>query len=119
MLKGGQNRPNIKDKISTASISEWRLFENIIVLSSNGDCSLNFSIEGGSDSGQFAYVTNINQSKVNYSSGKLEEGSILLEIQGQKVAGYTQRDVIAWLNHSCKSGNPVSLRTIPSGKFYC
>jgi atrophin-1 interacting protein 1/endothelial cell adhesion protein len=40
-----------------------------------------------------------------------------LEIQGQKVAGYTQRDVVAWLNHCCRNGNPVVLKTVDAGEY--
>lgn len=116
MLKSGQKRPNVAEKIETASIKEWRQFENQVVLSSNPDGCLNFTIEGGSDNGEFAHVSEIVHSKVNYTSGRLSEGDIITEIQGQKVAGYTQRDVVAWLNHCCKNGNPVTLHTIPAGK---
>lgn len=116
MLKSGQKRPNTPNKVTKISKEdEWRRFENEVTLSANADGSLNFSIEGGSDNGEFAYISQIVQSKVNYRSGKLGDGDIVLEVQGQKVAGYTQRDVVAWLNHCCKNGNPVVLKTIPSG----
>lgn len=117
MQKSGQERPNIADKIATCSVAEWRRFENQVVLSSNADGSLNFGIEGGSDNGEFAHVSNIVQNKVNYSSGRLQEGDVITEIQGQKVAGYTQRDVVAWLNHCCKNGLPVTVNTIPAGEI--
>lgn len=117
MLKSGQKRPNTPNKLTKISKeNEWRRFENEVTLSANADGSLNFSIEGGSDNGEFAYVSQVVQSKINYRSGKLNEGDIVLEVQGQKVAGYTQRDVVAWLNHCCKNGNPVVLKTIQSGK---
>jgi hypothetical protein len=41
---------------------------------------------------------------------------VLLEVQGQKVSGYTQADVIGWLNHCSRNGNPVALKTVPQGK---
>ena len=41
---------------------------------------------------------------------------VLLEIQGQKVAGYTRGDVTAWLGHCSRNGNPVVLRTAPQGR---
>jgi hypothetical protein len=74
-------------------------------------------VHGGSDKGEFAYASHIVQNKVNYVSGKLNEEDILLEIQGQKVAGYTQRDVVAWLNHCCRNGNPVVLKTVDGGEY--
>ena len=41
---------------------------------------------------------------------------MLLEVQGQKVAGYTQGDVTAWINHCSRNSNPVVLRTAPQGR---
>jgi hypothetical protein len=41
---------------------------------------------------------------------------VLLEVQGQKVSGYTQADVIGWLNHCSRNGNPVVLKTVPQGR---
>ena len=41
---------------------------------------------------------------------------VLLEVQGQKVAGYTQGDVTAWINHCSRNSNPVVLRTAPQGR---
>lgn len=116
MLRSGQKRPTTIDKVTKIlENDEWRHFENEVTLSANIDGSLNFSIGGGSDQGEFAYVSEVH-SKINYISGKLNIGDIILEIQGQKVAGYTQRDVVAWLNHCCKNGNPVVLKSILSGK---
>lgn len=118
MLKSGQKRPTTPNKLTKISKDdEWRRFENEVVLSANVDGGLNFSIQGGSDNGEFAYVNDIVQNKINYHSGRFGDGDIVLEVQGQKVAGYTQRDVVAWLNHCCKNGNPVVLKTIPSGNF--
>ena len=42
---------------------------------------------------------------------------VLLEIQGQAVAGYTQADVIAWINHCSRNSNPVVLKTAPQGGY--
>ena len=120
MLKSGQKRPISSGReAKILKNDEWRRFENEVILAANENGTLNFSIEGGSDNGEFARVCDLNQSKINCKSGKLCEGDIILEVQGQKVAGYTQRDVVAWLNHCCKNGNPVVLKTIPSGNSYC
>jgi hypothetical protein len=59
----------------------------------------------------------IDQSRVNYASGRLSSGDLILEVQGQKVAGYTQRDVLAWLHHCCRNGNPVVIKTVPHGAY--
>ncbi|XP_039298140.1 membrane-associated guanylate kinase, WW and PDZ domain-containing protein 2 [Nilaparvata lugens] len=111
MQNSGQKRP------STDSKSEARSIGSVceVTLAPLPDTGLNFNVDGGSDNGQFAYVTNVNEAKVEYLCGKLNEGDILLNIQGQNVAGYTRKDTVAWLNHCCRSGNPVSLKTAPAG----
>lgn len=121
MQKTGQKRPNTPKSVAsgcTTADDHWQKSVNEIVLTALPDGSLNFSISGGSDSGEFAYVSDITQNKVNYVSGVLNDCDILLEIQGQKVAGYTRRDTVAWLNHCCRNGSPVALKTIPAGELY-
>jgi len=121
MLKSGQKRPSTPNKttygVSGSDTEHWRQGVRETVITARPDGSLNFSVFGGSDRGEFTYVSHIVQNKVNYVSGKLNEEDILLEIQGQKVAGYTQRDVVAWLNHCCRNGNPVVLKTIDAGEY--
>ena len=46
----------------------------------------------------------------------LAEGDVVLEIQGQRVAGFTRSDIEAKLKHSLKNGNPVVVKTVPKGK---
>ena len=41
---------------------------------------------------------------------------VLLEAQGQKVAGYTRADVNAWINHCSRNRNPVVIKTAPQGR---
>lgn len=122
MLKSGQKRPNntsstTRSTISSDSGEHWRQGIREIVLTARTDGSLNFTIQGGSDNGEFAYLSDIIQNNVNYVSGKLNEGDVVLEIQGQKVAGYTERDVVAWLNHCCRNGNPVVLKTVEASSI--
>lgn len=122
MLKTGQKRPNTPNtsKTETGGLQtiddHWQNSLQVVVITALDDGSLNFSIEGGSDTGEFAYISAIAQEKVNCLGGVFSENNILIEIQGQKVAGYTRRDTVAWLNHCCRSGSPVTLKTIPAGK---
>ncbi|KAI5731509.1 hypothetical protein M8J77_011202 [Diaphorina citri] len=113
MNTAGHKRPNKLDNL-TAGGTHWQDKETPVTLTVPPDGSLNFSVGGGSDSGEFAYVTNINKEKVKGAEKYLEEKAIILEIQGQKVAGYTRRDTIAWLNHCCRSGKTLTLRTVSS-----
>lgn len=115
MNTAGHKRPNKINQLAPVA-SHWQEKETTVTLNIPADGTLNFSVGGGSDNGEFAFVSNVNKSKVGPDSG-FQEGSIILEIQGQKVAGYTRRDTVAWLNHCCRSGNAVTLRIIPSGEF--
>lgn len=121
MLKTGQKRPNTPNtsKAETGATQEdhWQNSVQVTTLTALDDGTLNFSIGGGSDSGEFSYISDISQGNVKCISGVLSENEILIEIQGQKVAGYTRRDTVAWLNHCCRSGNPVTLKTIPAGQL--
>ena len=53
---------------------------------------------------------------VGFNSNPWLLQDVLLEIQGQKVAGYTRSDMTAWLNHCSRNSNPVVLKTAPQGK---
>lgn len=76
------------------------------------------TVLGGSDNGEFPYLGEISAG-VRYQKGgpSLAPGAILLEVQGQRVAGYTQRDVVAWINHCTRNGNPCVIRTAPPGRL--
>ena len=50
------------------------------------------------------------------SEATITTQDVLLEIQGQKVAGYTRADVSAWMSHCSRNSNPVVLKTAPQGK---
>ena len=84
------------------------------------DGMFNFRVVGGSDHGEFPVVVEVmppDTRGVEYvGGGDLTTQDVLLEVQGQKVAGYTQADVVAWLGHCSRNGNPVVLRTAPQGR---
>ncbi|XP_059171787.1 membrane-associated guanylate kinase, WW and PDZ domain-containing protein 3-like isoform X4 [Physella acuta] len=75
---------------------------------------LSITIEGGADNGQFCYLGLIRVDKINYHGGRLNSGDIILEIQGQKISGYTQRDATIWLKQVSQNGAPVMIKTVPS-----
>lgn len=126
MSKSSLKRPITPSKESSvpnpvsfdSKTTHWssNVHECTVCISPEG--TLNLPVRGGSDKGEFAYFDDLIQHKITYLSGYLENGDVILEIQGQKVAGFTQRDVIAWLNHCCKSGNPVRIRVARGGKYY-
>ncbi|CAM1323211.1 Uncharacterised protein g8324 [Pycnogonum litorale] len=96
--------------------SNWSKLSKETVLTCGTDGILNaIIIDGGSDNGQFPYIGSVDQEKLNYVQGdRLVVNDIILEIQEQKVSGYTQRDVIAWLNHCSRNALPVTIKTVPS-----
>jgi hypothetical protein len=71
-----------------------------------------FEIEGGADVGQFPQVGRTN----DYAEETLRTGDVLLEVQGQKVSGYTLADVTAWIKHCLKNRNPVVIKTATQGR---
>lgn len=91
--------------------NHWSVRVAEAVVSLESDESL--TVLGGSDNGQFPYLGEV---LAGVQQGNLTEGSIILEIQGQKVSGYTQRDVVAWLGHCTRDGNPCVIRSVPAGK---
>lgn len=72
------------------------------------------SIEGGADHGQFCRLGHVRADRINCHGGRLVAGDIILEIQGQKISGYTQRDAGLWLKQVSQNGAPVMIKTVPS-----
>ena len=75
---------------------------------------LPISLDGGADNGHFCFLGLIRVDKIHYHGGKLTTGDIVLEIQGQKVSGYTQRDATLWLKQVSQNGAPVMIKTVPA-----
>ena len=117
---------------------------------------LHFDLSGGADNGQFPHVGTVSATpegkglRVRASapggapggvgaggSGDFRVGDVLLEVQGQKVSGYTQADVLAWIKHclntsqsesvgvagdksepGARHGRPVVVRTVSEGRIW-
>jgi hypothetical protein len=74
-------------------------------------------LNGGSDNGQFIYLDaslNTNLFKYYNNSGRLEPYEIILEIEKQKVSGYTLFDVISLIKQLCKLSQTITIRTVTS-----
>ena len=97
-----------------ASSAHWSLDLRETVLTADPE-RLCVTVDGGSEAGQFGCLGAIQHEKVAYLSGRLESGEVLVEVQGQKVGGYTRRDIVTWLKHCCRNGNPVVIRTARQG----
>jgi len=99
----------------------WDSVVESVFISDSNNVKLHFELFGGADEGQFPYIGPINVSDLtkiglHVSGGVIQEGDVLLEIQGQKVSGYTAADVSRWFKHCLQNKNPVVVRTVPKGK---
>lgn len=74
---------------------------------------LNVPLRGGAESGEFAYVGQVNEDVVVYKSGKLNEGELLLEVENLSISGLPLYDVQTVIKN-CKG--PVRLKTVRQGK---
>lgn len=101
-----------KDK----DIKHWSQRVNETIVSAGPDGLLNLVIKGGADNGQFCYIGEVKNDRINYHSGKLHADEIILEVQGQKVAGYTQRDLQAWVKQVSHNSAPVMFKTVKIGE---
>ncbi|CAH1783197.1 unnamed protein product [Owenia fusiformis] len=114
MHKSKQQKPSPSS--GQKDMKHWtsKLHESIVSTSRDG--LLNIVIKGGADNGQYCYIGDIKQDKINYHNGKLLPDEIMLEVQGQKLAGYTLRDALLWLKQVSQNGAPVHIKTVkPQG----
>ncbi|ESP04594.1 hypothetical protein LOTGIDRAFT_136033 [Lottia gigantea] len=89
-----------------------------IVSSAHGE-NLNIVIDGGADNGLFCLVGDVDHDSISYHGQKLYTDDTLLEIQGQKISGYTFRDATLWLKQVSQNGAPVMIKTLQKGRFKC
>ncbi|XP_013409201.1 membrane-associated guanylate kinase, WW and PDZ domain-containing protein 2, partial [Lingula anatina] len=107
--------PPTKAKKAKDVAKHWSQTVNECIVSAGPDGLLNLVLKGGADNGQFCYIGEVKHDKINYHSGKLHQDEIILEVQGQKVAGYTQRDLQAWVKQVSHNGAPVMFKTVHAG----
>lgn len=77
-------------------------------------------ISGGSENGQFCQIgERVQHDKLIYHTGpnsKLRSGDLILEVQGQKVAGYTSHDLREWILSVGQNSTPVLIKCAKAGK---
>lgn len=113
MLRTCTQRPVTPNKLNVDGIGHWSSAVYESYLTANNDGSLDLTIEGGSDNGEFPYF-----GYAPPANRSISTGDVLLEIEGQKVAGYTQRDVITFINHCVRNGNSVKIKAVKSGMTF-
>jgi len=88
------------------------------VVSTGPDGLLHITVLGGADTGCFCWIGGDPQSiqMVNCHSGKLTGNEIVLEVDGEQVAGYTLGDLLRLLWSATDNGQPVLLKTVSTGK---
>jgi hypothetical protein len=101
-----QLSPNKSAKHWSQKIHETIVYSEII-----RNRNLIERIKGGSDYGQFIYFGHIDELNVEALSGKIHSHEILLEINQQKISGYTLYDVLIWLKQLLFTYNTITLRT--------
>ena len=113
MLKSRQAKTPSPTK--KKEVLHWSQRVNESIVSTGAEGVLNLVVKGGAENGQFCFIGDLKQDKINYHSGKLHQDGIILEIQGQKVAGFTLRDMLDWMKHVGKNSAPVMFKTVKSG----
>ena len=97
--------------------NHWSACIRETVVSALPDEPLLLTLLGGADNGLFCYVEEINHEKIIYHSGQLQSDHIILEIQGQRIAGYTLRDAMVWLKQVSQNGAPVMIKSVKAGNW--
>lgn len=108
-LKGPPPKPKREPRHWSQQIQET-------VSSAIHEESLSLTLRGGADSGQFVILGSIDHEKISYHGEKLYTDDILLEVQGQKVSGYTLRDATVWIKQVSQNGAPVMIKTVRPGE---
>jgi len=80
------------------------------VIRRDNDGALNIRIRGGAEDGTFPYFGPVESNKIKYESGvPIDEGNILLEVNGQTVAGLTLYDLNTII---ASTEDPVQLKSV-------
>ena len=88
----------------------------ILLTLSSADGLRNLAVTGGADSGEFCWINDIKQSNaILYHSGQLQSEDIIVDVQGQRVIGYTLVDLLEWIKLVSKNGNPFMVKAVPGG----
>lgn len=91
-----------------------RIQETVISALPEGEFGITLS--GGADNGQFCCLSELKLAQLTFHNGKLYVDDIVLEIQGQKIAGYTLRDATIWLKQVAQNGAPMMVKTVKIGR---
>ena len=133
MLKGSKrsvtpSRETTKKKVSMVDQFEnninhqihWNDLVQETVLSAANPEFLYFKLAGGADEGQFPHIGELTAKpedvSVSLRGHGFSVGDVILDIQGQKVSGYTGQDVQERLRQCLSNGRMVVVRAVPKGR---
>lgn len=116
----------LKHLPKTASVGEqdvsyvhrhWSNDVQEVLVSQSGDRSDAVIVRGGAENGQFCWIGDVKPDSITYHhDGRLRSNDVLLEVQGQCVAGYTLADVVEWVAVAGRNNSPVLYKTVLSGQ---
>ncbi|PAA85450.1 hypothetical protein BOX15_Mlig012730g4 [Macrostomum lignano] len=78
------------------------------------DSHLVLDLAGGADSGRFCLLNSVDEKRCVLWHGSLQPNSVVLEIQGHKVSGFTLRDVRELVEKLSRNGSPIMVKTVPA-----
>lgn len=128
MVNSGHTRPsdpkfggkevNLGGK-KTTHVHHWSECVKTVIIETFENCDKCFVLGGGSDRGEFVYVTEIRGGdKIKYVNERhFQNGDILLKVQDQKVSGFTYLDAVNWLKHCCRSSYSITIECVPQGRY--
>lgn len=107
-----------QDVIRQPPRPHWSTQYQEVLLSQTGDGQNSIVVLGGAENGQFCWVGDvIGEHMAYHNEGRLQIGDLLLEVQGQCVAGYTHADIVEWILFVGRNHSPVLYKTVSPGMF--
>jgi hypothetical protein len=95
---------------------QWSNSVQEVLLSQTTDGPNAVILLGGAENGQFCWVGEVSVNRLTFhNEGRLNAGDIVLEVQGQCIAGYTLTDAIEWIAFAGRNGTPVMYKTVTPG----
>ena len=118
--RGASSADQSHRKSMDTTVQHWNdIVQETVLYATNPD-TLYFTLSGGADEGRFPHIEEFTAQPEDVEVGVrghgLNLGDVLLEIQGQKISGYTGQDVQETLQQCLSNGKMVVVRAIPKGK---
>ena len=94
----------------------WSNAVQEVLVSHSSDPSNAVIVCGGAENGQFCWIGDVVSDSITYHhGGRLRTNDVLLEVQGQCVAGSTLADAVKSMSDAGRNSGPVLYKTVLSG----